>query len=82
MKMEFALMLPGTSLCDVDGDTASGHWYMQELTRDLEGIAMVAVSRYQDSYCKQGGEWLYQSRQLDFIYQGPPDLSGNFTRPG
>ena len=31
---EFALMIPSSCLFDIDGDSASGHWYLQELARD------------------------------------------------
>lgn len=79
---EFAIMMPSSSLFEINGDTASGHWYLHEYTRDLEGTATTVLSRYLDTYVKQDGEWLYQSREYNFIYNGPPDLSGAFTRPG
>ena len=78
---EFAIMMPSSSLFEIDGDTARGHWYLHEYTRDLEGTATTVLSRYLDTYVKQDGEWLYQSREYNFIYNGPPDLSGAFTRP-
>ena len=76
---EFAVMMPGSSLFEIAGDSATGHWYLQEFTRDLEGNTGIALSRYQDSYRKIDGEWLYQSRQFTFIYMGPADLSGSYT---
>ena len=47
---EFALMLPSSCLFHIDGDRASGHWYLQEYTRDLEGNGSSIVSRYLDTY--------------------------------
>ena len=76
---EFALMLPSSCLFDINGHQASGHWYLQEHTRDREGNAASVVSRYRDSYSCIDGEWLYQSRDYDIIYYGPADLSGNYT---
>lgn len=79
---EFALLLPSSCLFEVTGDSATGHWYLQEYSRDLEGNAGALVSRYDDTYTRVDGEWLFASRAYSFIYNGPPDLSGDFTRPG
>jgi ketosteroid isomerase-like protein len=76
---EFALMLPSSCLFEVDGSRASGHWYLQEHTRDREGNTASVVSRYRDSYTRVDGQWLYLSRHYDIIYYGPADLSGNYT---
>jgi hypothetical protein len=78
-SFEFALMLPSSCLFEVSGDTASGHWYLHEYTRDPEGNASTVLSRYVDTYVKQDGQWLYKSRDYGFIYNGPADLSGNYT---
>lgn len=78
---EFALMLPGSSVFTIDGDRASGHWYLQEFTRDRDGNSNSIVSRYIDTYCKRDGQWLYQSRRYGFIYHGDTDLSGVYTPP-
>lgn len=80
-SFEFALMLPSSCVFEVDGDTASGHWYLHEYSRDLEGNASTILSRYQDTYSKRDGQWVYQSPDYCFIYNGPADLSGNYTRP-
>jgi ketosteroid isomerase-like protein len=80
-SFEFALMMPNSCLFDVDGDTASGHWYLHEYTRDAEGTGTTILSRYLDTYIKQDGEWLFQSRDYNFIYNGPSDLSGSYTAP-
>ena len=78
-SFEFALMLPSSCLFEIADDTASGHWYLHEYTRDLEGNASTVISRYVDTYVRQNGEWLYQSRDYGFIYNGAADLSGNYT---
>jgi ketosteroid isomerase-like protein len=78
---EFVLMLPSSSMYDIKGDEASGHWYLQEFTRDSKGEATCLVSRYLDSYRRLDGAWVYQARRYDPIYQGPPDLSGAYTAP-
>lgn len=78
---EFAIMMPSSSLFEISGDTAKGHWYLHEYTRDLEGNASTILSRYLDTYVRKDGQWLYQSREYNFIYNGAPDLTGDFTRP-
>lgn len=80
-SFEFAIMLPSSCLFEVDGDTASGHWYLHEYTRDPEGNASTVLSRYLDTYTRQDGQWLFQSRDYSFIYNGPADLSGSYTAP-
>jgi ketosteroid isomerase-like protein len=65
---EFALMIPSSCLFDIDGDSASGHWYLQELARDNEGKSSSLFSRYIDTYIRRNGQWLYQSRRYEIIY--------------
>lgn len=76
---EFAIMLPSSCLFEIQDTRASGHWYLHEYTRDLEGNASTVLSRYLDTYTKRDGQWLYQSREYSMIYQGGPDLSGSYT---
>jgi uncharacterized protein (TIGR02246 family) len=78
-SFEFALMMPSSCLFSIDGDTASGHWYLHEYLRDSEGTGSTILSRYLDTYTKQDGQWLYQSRQYSLMYNGPADLSGTYT---
>jgi len=76
---EFAILMPASGHFDIDGDTATGHWYLQEFTRDLQGEALAALSRYNDGYVKVNGQWLFASREYNFLYRGPADLSGEYT---
>jgi uncharacterized protein (TIGR02246 family) len=78
---EYALLFPSSCLFNIDGDSASGHWYIHEYSRDLEGNKTAILSRYVDTYSKTDGQWLFQTRDYGFIYNGPPDFSGDFTRP-
>jgi len=79
---EFALLLPSSCLFDVTGDTASGHWYLHEYSRDLDGAGTAMLSRYDDHYVKVDGQWLFRSRSYQVIYQGASDLGGTYTPPG
>ena len=76
---EFAIMMPSSGGFEIQGERATGHWYLQEYTRDKEGNAATLLSRYRDSYVRVDGQWLYQSRLYDVIYYGSGDLSGSYT---
>lgn len=76
---EFALMLPSSSAFEIDGHRASGHWYLQEFTRDLQGKATTLLSRYADNYCLQDGRWRYLSREYQVLYHGDAELTGTYT---
>lgn len=78
-SFEFVVMLPSSCLVSVDGNTATGHWYLHEYMRDQQGTGSTILSRYLDTYIKQDGQWLYQSRQYNFMYNGPADMSGAYT---
>ena len=78
-SFEFAIMFPNSCHFEIDGDTATGHWYLHEYSRQ-EGVGNTILSRYKDSYVKVDGQWLFQTREYGFIYNGPSDLSGDFTR--
>ena len=73
---EFALLIPSSGQFSVDGDSAVGHWYLQEFTRNSEGESTLMVSRYQDSYRRDNGGWLYQSREYSLLCSGATNLSG------
>jgi uncharacterized protein (TIGR02246 family) len=78
-SFQFALMLPSSSVFTVAGNTASGHWYLHEYLRDQHGSGSTVLSRYLDTYVKQDGEWLFQTRHYHVMYSGPADLSGTYT---
>jgi ketosteroid isomerase-like protein len=68
----------------VDGDTASGRWYVSEHVQRKVGKGSwvshgVLLAWYDDTYCRVDGQWLFASRSLGSLYHGPPDLSGSFT---
>jgi hypothetical protein len=36
------------------------------------------LAYYDDEYIRRGDQWLFASRKLVSLYQGLPDLSGDF----
>ncbi len=65
---------------DVTGDTARGRWYMGEVTNRGEGARNMNSLCYFDTYRRLDGQWYIQTRKLEALYRGPPDLSGNFSK--
>lgn len=76
---EFALLYPTSGCFEIDGDTATGHWHVQEYTRNTAGERGMVLGRYQDTYRRCDGQWLYQSRDYHMLYTGAPDLSGDYV---
>jgi hypothetical protein len=63
----------------VDGDTATGRWYVSEHLERGNGVLGMLLAWYDDTYVRVNGQWLFASRKLAALYHGPPDLSGGFT---
>ena len=65
----FAIHNVMNPIIEVDGDRATGHWYLlQPLTRRSrtgEEGAMWLAGRYEDEYVRIGGEWKF--KRLKFI---------------
>ena len=86
-----------TLLTDLVAALASGDVRVVDLTQPLSertpilqlpepfantpGLSRREISRYDDRYVKRDGQWLFQRRSYRFIYNGPPDLGGEYTRP-
>ena len=64
---------------DVTGDTASGRWYMGEVTNREAGQRMNSLC-YFDTYRRIDNQWYIQTRRLEALYRGPADLSGDFWK--
>ena len=76
---ETALMMLNSGTVTVDGDTASGRWYLTEHLKPVEGDANMVLGVYDDEYRRENGQWLFSRRAYRIMYQGPADLSGTFT---
>ena len=63
------------------GETGAGRWYICEFAKAKSGKALFYLGHYDDTYQKGPDGWKFSSRQLTWLYQGPPDLSGAFGPP-
>ena len=76
---EFAIMMLNSGTITVEGNSARGRWYITEHLKMADGSSNMTLGVYDDEYGCEDGNWLFTRRSYQVIYQGPPDLSGNFT---
>ena len=72
---EFAIMMLNSGTVTVEGDTATGRWYVTEHIKPKEGDTNLTLGVYDDRYIKQGENWLFAERRYHVLYQGPADYS-------
>jgi ketosteroid isomerase-like protein len=60
----------------VDGDRATGTWYLSEYMHRDDGSRNHGIGCYRDEYVRLNGEWHFAKRRYDLLYSGPTDLSG------
>ncbi|MGI9053824.1 MAG: nuclear transport factor 2 family protein [Ilumatobacteraceae bacterium] len=63
----------------VDGDHATGRWYIDERFRRANGDNSILLAHYDDGYVRTGDGWVFSRRFLQPHYMGPPDLTADFT---
>lgn len=73
-------VLNGSAVTDDFVGSGTGRWYLQEHGR-TRGEAFMMLSYYDDTYVRVADDWLFSSRSLVTLYQGPADLSAEFTPP-
>ena len=66
---------PGT--IRIDGDTASGRTYMQELARTLDGLEGVNFAIYHDTYRRTAEGWKFAERVYEVRYVDTTPLGGS-----
>ena len=72
-------VLNGRYEIDEAAGTGRGRQYIQEHFEKSKGEFGIMVAYYDDEYVRRDGRWLFSSRTLVPLYQGPPDLSGNLN---
>lgn len=78
---EAVVQLAHNGEATVDGDRATGRWYMSEATLTHTGKRALYYGYYDDVYVRTAAGWRFASRRLTWLYQGPPDLTGAFGPP-
>lgn len=72
-------VLNGRHELDEAAGSGRGRQYIQEHFEKSKGEFGILVAYYDDEYVRRGDRWLFASRKLVPLYQGPPDLSGSFS---
>ncbi len=70
---------PGTIA--LDGDTASGRAYIQELGRARDGRQGLNYAIYHDRYQRTGDGWKFTERVYEVRYEDTTPLAGSPPRP-
>jgi uncharacterized protein (TIGR02246 family) len=65
---------------EVNGDTASGRWYMGEYLNLANGTQTMNQICYSDTYVRLNGQWHIKTRRHATMYRGKADLSGEFFK--
>jgi ketosteroid isomerase-like protein len=70
---------PGT--IQLDGDTATGRAYIQELARTRDGRQGLNYAIYHDRYQRTGDGWKFTERVYEVRYLDTSPLAGSAPRP-
>jgi hypothetical protein len=62
----FAVHQVSNPLIEIDGDTATGQWYLWQ-PMVFQGAALWLSATYADEYVRQDGKWLYQNVPGSFV---------------
>lgn len=65
---------------DIDGDTATGRWYILEIGRLRDGSSSQQVALCRDQYRRTAAGWRLRRREVERIYKGGAALAG-WARP-
>jgi len=66
---------PGTIV--LDGDTATGRAYIQEIVRTLDGLQGLNFAIYHDRYQRTGDGWKFTERVYEVRYLDTSPLAGS-----
>jgi ketosteroid isomerase-like protein len=69
----FHWVQPG--LIEIDGDTATARFYVQENIKDGDGNTFRVVGVYDDEVVRTDEGWKFKVRNFHAMYRGPVDLS-------
>lgn len=53
----------------VEGDTARGRWYVQEILKPQVGPSMLLFGMYNDRYRRIDARWRFAARRFSFLFQ-------------
>jgi len=81
-SFEFVAQLLYQGTIEIDGDAATGRWYLCEHLRPKGSESGVFnIGTYADEYVKENGKWVFAKRDYHILYndEGRGDMSGKVT---
>jgi ketosteroid isomerase-like protein len=78
--VEFLVQTTHAGVIRLDGDTASGRAYMQEVLRTRGGHAEVNYAIYHDRYQRTADRWKFTERVYEIRYVDTSPLAGSAPR--
>jgi len=61
---------------ELAGDDARGRFAVSEQLQSADGSPALLLALYRDAYRREPQGWRFACRELEVLYHGPPDLSG------
>ena len=72
--LPFAIHYVMNPIIEVNGNTATGSWYLFQTCTFAEGNQAVwGAARYSEEYVKQGGEWKFKNLKVNSEFWTPYD---------
>ena len=79
--VDFLVQTTHPGVIQLDGDTASGRAYLQEVLRTRDGHAEVNYAIYHDRYQRTPGGWKFTERVYEIRYLDTTPLAGSPPPP-
>ena len=70
-SVESMVQLVHNGTIELDGDSATGRWYVSEQQGLGEGKNFFVIGVYQDRYVRTSEGWKFAERHLDLLYREP-----------
>ena len=74
----FVVQIVHYGVLEMDGDSATGRWYLSENIQVAPDDGRYNIGVYQDRYVKKDGQWLFAERHYAILYndEGKGDMTG------
>ncbi|WP_298143491.1 nuclear transport factor 2 family protein [Flavobacterium sp.] len=73
---EFFVQLPAGGNIQINGDTATAHFYVNEIARSKTGVSNYNLAQYEDQLRRENGVWRFVKRNYKVIYLDETPLLG------
>lgn len=78
-QFSFVIQRMNNGTVEVNGDTATGRWYLSEHIAAPDGGVMVNIGVYQDRYRRASGDWVFAERRFSMLLHERMEASDQVT---